>query len=347
MWLLVGALIGCDEPASLSIEGTIPTDLWADIPVILPKAWALDSKGQPMPGHTVSVQVEPPTNARVENGRLIAVHQGPAVVRWSVPGTSITESKSVRINVPDELEILCPNATCSTEVGQRIQLKARVRRDGAVLANAPVMWTSSDPGILLPAEPGLFVGTRVGPAKITAIIGTLSKSITVRVSAGKVDRIDLDCAMDPTVPRGEDGACIVKIGRDRPIKVRLIGSGQTAVGFAHRWRVADPTVVQVVNDKLVGRKIGKTKVTISADGSEASLGVEVWPSACNEKVQAVLTYIIPSETKRYRRRNKRGKKVSLACRVPEPESCIGFYKEQRDLSYPEAFERCCCAAHIR
>ena len=53
--------------------------------------------------------------------------------------------------------------------------------------------------------------------------------------------------------------------------------------------------------------------------------LEVWPSVCGEKVQAVLSYIIPS---RYSVRQPR---VSLQCRVKEPETCLRFYIEKKKL----------------
>ena len=200
---------------------------------------------------------------------------------------------------------------------------------------------------------GHLIGRGVGPSQLSATVGALSKTITARVSAGQVDTIELDCGADPTVPEGENGACVVKIGRPRPLRVRLLGHGQTAVGFTHRWQIDDRTVAHVVDDTVVGKKVGKTKITVSAGRSRARLAVEVWPSACSETVQAVLTYMIPGRqaqrrrTRRAAQRATGGKKVSLVCRVADPESCIQFHRERRGLSYPESFEQCCCAANIR
>ncbi len=359
--LVVVVLTACNGADSLRMEGAVPAELWSDIPVLLPRVTALSADGRDLPNVAVEVRVDPAANARVENGRLVAVHHGAAVVRWSVPGTDLAQSKSVDVMVPDALDVTCPTTPCTVRVGEQLRLKATVRRGAEILGAAPVMWTSAEPKVLEGRAPGVFAARTAGPASVTAVLGTLSKTIPVRVSAAKVDDVELACAQDPTVPDGDDGACVVKIGRDRGLRIRLMGGGQTALGFDRRWKVKDRRIARIVDDKLSGLQIGRTTVTLTAGGKTATLPVEVWPAACSEKVQAVLTYIIPEDVprrgyqsyrqRRYRRYDDYGRllprKVQLACRVPEPESCITFYKEERDLTYPDAFESCCCRAQVR
>ena len=332
----------CSRPDSVRLDGAAPSTVWAGLPAVLPSVTVLDAKGRPLPNAYAEVRVAPASKARIEGQRLIAIHDGPAEVQWLVTGTNIVKRAPIEVRVPDGIEIVCPGGQCNIRVGERLALTARAKRGGVTFEDAPLLWTSSAPETLAPTKPGEFMGKAPGPASVSVHLGTLSRTVTVRVSANQVDSIRLGCKRESGTKESKNDACVVQIGRDRPLDVRLFGLGHPAFGFEQKWTTNDDSIVDVVEQKLVGHRIGRTKVSVEAGGATAKLAVEVWPAACEEKVQEILTYIIPGG-RRYRGRRK----VSLACRVPAPESCIRFYREDQVQTYPEAFESCCCVASLR
>ncbi len=333
----------CHPPDSIRLDGPAPSTVWAGLPVILPPVTVVDAEGRPVPNTYIDISVHPPSKARIEGRRLIAVHHGTAELQWHVAGSPVVKRVPIEVRIPDDIDIECPGGNCNIRIGDRLVLSARARRGDSVFDHAPILWTSSAPQTLAPERPGEFIGRAPGPASISAHLGTLTRTVTMRVSSDEVDTIKLDCQSDGTAKRGKnDDACVVHLGHYRAIDARLFGHGYPAFGFEKTWTSGDDEIVRVTENKLIGQRLGQTVVAVEAGGARAELAVEVWPPACREKVQEVLTYIIPG-----RRRYMGRRRVSLACRVPGAESCIKFYRDQQDQTYPEAFESCCCVATLR
>src|SRR5512143_197306 len=97
---------------------------------------------------------------------------------------------------------ISPSAPLTLASGTTTTLTASATaRDGPVITNAPITWTSSDPSVVVMSGPQL-TAIKVGTATITAASGSANKSVSVTVVPGAVQRFTI--LTQPTgAPLGE------------------------------------------------------------------------------------------------------------------------------------------------
>lgn len=332
--LFVGLLCGvgltaCARPAAIELQGDLPTTVWSGLPVTLPAAVAVDGEGRPMPDVPVEVTLEPAVLGQVVGQRIEVITHGQGVLRWSVKGGDVTRTAPITLNMPDALQVRCPARGCDLKVGQTLELTAEVRRGTEVLAGAPVVWSNAAAAILEPQGGGRFSAKAAGPTRVTAALGAVRHTVDVRVSATKVEEVNLSCAEDGTGQSEAGKECRVRTGARQPLTLELFGDGQPAFGFEPKWTVEDKTIARMNEGTIQGLKVGRTKLQVEVGGATASLDIDVWPPACSEKVESQLTY----------RMGYRG--VRLHCRLKDPEACIEFFVK-RKWGVVEAVQGCCC-----
>ncbi len=330
----------CSQPDAIRLEEEAPTVVWVGAPRRLPPATVVDAMGQPLSSAQVEVTVHPPVQGRIAGGLVHADLHGQGELRWHVPGTNVRYVSPLRFVVPDSVDIECPGGRCVVQVGDKIDLIAKVRRGDEILDGAPVVWKSIAPGVLKAMPAGRFTGLAAGPAQVTVTVGSLVDAQPVQVTSNRVDSIRLKCVEDGSGRVGDNGACVVKAGSDRLLSLTMMSDGHPALGFEPEWSIENQDVVYVVDRRLTGRRIGKSKVTVEAGGSRAVIDVEVWPSNCSDKVEALLTYLLPRHLQfgRWAGRTK----IRLQCKIDEPEACLEFYSAKGMTNPRELLEVCCC-----
>ncbi len=334
----VAALVACKKPASIQLDGAPPTVVWSSAPAELPNAVALDAEGAPLPDAPVSVRLEPKVLGTLSGRSVSATNHGSGRVIWSVNDTDVELAKPIEMRVPDAVDVRCPTSGCDIGLDTTLTLSGSVRRGTEVLEGARLEWKVSDPAVLELVGPGRVKAISPGWAEVSAHFGTLRRAVKVRVSPKEVDDITLKCAADGSGKDGVNAPCRVRISRPRPLEVEMSGDRHPVFGVEPKWTVADRSVARVVGRELRGEKIGSTRVTVGAGDVEASIDVEVWPPPCGSQIDGMLTYYLRSGGSRRR--------VTLACRIKEPEPCLDFYgAKYKDVS--AALEGCCCSVHVR
>lgn len=91
-------------------------------------------------------------------------------------------------NTPASI-VIAPSTSQSVSSGSTITFASTVTaRDGHVITNAAVTWTSSDPSVGVVTGPQLL-GVKVGTTTVTATSGTVNASVSVTVTPGTVRQV--------------------------------------------------------------------------------------------------------------------------------------------------------------
>jgi uncharacterized protein YjdB len=207
-----------------------------------------------------------PTATVSTNGTVTGVYPGNADVTVSVDGVT----KTLRIVVTAAgLRIQAP---ATVYAGTTASLTATaVDAKNAPLANVPVAWSSSNPGVATIGANGVLTAVAVGSTQVTATAGASRATATVRV----IRRVS-------TIVMSPDPATVVVARSLQLVAVPKAADGTDAGDLADRsitWSVANgagPTRATVSATGLVtGRYPGNADVTVSIDGVTKTLRVVV------------------------------------------------------------------------
>ena len=138
--------------------------------------------------------------------------------------------------------------------------------DGAVSADRPVSWRSSDPGVATVSQAGLVTAVGPGRVTITAAIDGVTAATTLEVAPDAVASIAVGPAPAALEP-----------GQTARLNAEATGvSGAVLVGRALSWRSSDPDVATVGADGVVTAvRAGTARITASGDGVSGGVDIVV------------------------------------------------------------------------
>jgi hypothetical protein len=201
------------------------------------------------------------------DGTIELRRPGIAVIRAAVGGVARETRLRVLPAVPAALEL--DLAARTLEVGEQAVCSARVHdRHGRPLADVPVRWRSTDPGVATVSDAGLVSATTPGRVVIEAACERLRASAALDVRPAEVTTLDLT---PPAALRVGERVALDATPRDR--------RGRT-LARPVRWASADPAVLSVAPDgTAAARAPGGARVTAECEGKRAS--AEVWVMAAS------------------------------------------------------------------
>ena len=228
-------------------------------------ATVTDSNGNEIANASVAWATSDGSVATVDStGLVTAVGVGEA----SVTATSGSVEASVDITVAQAVHSLSvhPTELGFSAIGDRATLVATATDvNGNEIANAPVVWTTSDTSVATVDSAGLVTAAGVGEASVTATSG------------------DIEASADVTVTQVAHSISV------EPANLRLIALGDTARVFATvldtngnradaatvSWTSADSAVVAVADGRVLAVGPGTTTVTATSGSVSATVDVEV------------------------------------------------------------------------
>ncbi len=166
--------------------------------------------------------------------------------------------------------IVVEPATTSVGIGAQVQLTATAfDTDGETVADVPLSWASGAEALATVDATGLVTGVDLGTVQIRASYGNVAASALVEVLPA-LDSIQIT-PLSPTVKRG----------RSLQLTARAIDAGGNVVeGREFDWVSASPGVATVdpISGSVIGIMVGRTDVTASTGGLDATVEVEVLPN---------------------------------------------------------------------
>ncbi len=192
----------------------------------------------------------------LKTGELLAKQVGEAVLTFiSSSDESKTVTIKIRVTEVPLTAISFDDSTIYMNVSSEKSITLRHTPEFTSEKIEGITWTSSDPSVLEVSGDGekavLRSGAKEGIAVITAVIGTLSASVTVKV----LRIVDLS---------GNTAEYIAKPGATDRLKVKLAGSDYKENDLV--WTSSDTSLVSINSGNLTIRKNidADTKVTITA-----------------------------------------------------------------------------------
>jgi uncharacterized protein YjdB len=257
--------VAAARPAALTVDATRDSlrvgDVWR------PAVTVRDRRGALL---DVPVALEPLQRdvAHVtEAGEVEAVAVGATTLRISVG--ELTEEVDLAITRAAVASLEVEASEPEPELGDRLRCTARaLDRRGAVVADAPVRWHSSDARVATVDDAGEVTTARVGTAAITAEADGRRASVSLRVRRPAVARLELEV---PTVAlRVGEQTRLRAVARDRR------GTALDARDRPVRWAVSDAAVLEVAPDGAAEAMApGRTEVTAECEGQRAHAEVSV------------------------------------------------------------------------
>jgi uncharacterized protein YjdB len=255
------------EPAKVTLDAKGAT--------VQLRAVAKDDKGNPIDPAKVKVawsSAAPQTAAVDETGVVTAQRsgetsvtaavgevKGTAPVVVSIPA-SISVSWAAKEMRPGQVEVL--SVVVVDETGKPVTV-ART-----------ISWTSSDAGVARVTE-GKVEAVGPGTATITASTGALKASATVTVRVPEFAKLALSPAKTQTLKKGD--RLTLKVAA-------LDKKGQKVAGVPVAWKSSDARIATVSAEGVVTAvKKGSAKITATASGKSATVGVTVTEGATKSK----------------------------------------------------------------
>ncbi len=157
--------------------------------------------------------------------------------------------------------------------GESVALKYTVKKDGEVVENAPVTFTSDNPEIVEVSEDGVITGVSGGIAKITASVG--GASATARVSVSMRSK---------SITLSEKSVALLNGQQKQLTATYKIGGVEQTATF--EWESANEDIATVSGGLITAKAGGKTTVTATYNGVSATAEVMVMQTATAQQVNS-------------------------------------------------------------
>jgi hypothetical protein len=255
------------EPAKVTLDAKGAT--------VQLKAVAKDDKGNPIDPTKVKVawsSAAPQTAAVDETGVLTAQRSGETTVTASVG--EVKGTAPVVVSIPASISV----SAVSKELrpAETVVLSVVVVDDAGKPVTVPrtITWTSSDVGVARVAD-GKVEAVGPGSATITAATGSLKGVASVTVRVPEFAKLALTPAKTQTLKKGDK----------LTLKVAALDKkGQKVGGVPVAWKSSDARIATVSPEGVVTAvKKGSAKITASASGKSATVGVTVTDTAAKSK----------------------------------------------------------------
>jgi uncharacterized protein YjdB len=235
------------------------------------RAVARDEKGQPVDASKLKVawsSSAPQTATVDEAGNVTAQRSGEATVTAAVG--EVKGAAQVVVSIPASVSV--SSISRDLRPGETVVLTVVVVDDAAKPVTVPrtITWSSSDPEVARVVD-GKLEAVGPGSATITAAAGSLKGTSAVKVRVPDFARLALTPAKTQTLKKGD--RLTFKVAA-------LDKKGQKVAGVPVSWKSSDPRVATVSADGIVAAvKKGSAKITASASGKAATVGVTVTDAA--------------------------------------------------------------------
>ena len=235
------------------------------------RAVARDEKGQPVDASKLKVawsSSAPQTATVDEAGNVTAQRSGEATVTAAVG--EVKGAAQVVVSIPASVSV--SSVSRDLRPGETVVLTVVVVDDAAKPVTVPrtITWSSSDPEVARVVD-GKLEAVGPGSTTITAAAGSLKGTTAVKVRIPDFARLALTPAKTQTLKKGD--RLTFKVAA-------LDKKGQKVAGVPVSWKSSDPRVATVSADGIVAAvKKGSAKITASASGKAATVGVTVTDAA--------------------------------------------------------------------
>jgi uncharacterized protein YjdB len=239
------------------------------------KAVARDDKGQPIDATKIKVawsSAAPQTAAVDESGLLLAQRSGETAVTASVG--EVKGAAQVVVSIPASVSV----SAVSKELrpGETVVLSVTVVDDTGKPVTVPrtITWSTSDAAVARVVD-GKVEAVGPGSATLTAATGSLKGIAAVTVRVPEFAKLALTPAKTQTLKKGDRFTFKV---------AALDKKGQKVGGVPVAWKSSDPRIASVSADGVVTAvKKGSAKITATASGKSATVGVSVTDTAAKSK----------------------------------------------------------------
>jgi uncharacterized protein YjdB len=278
-WMVRGALLSLGACEPVGTLAPIPVATCAVSPVapslavldtVSLSAVALDSRGDRVRDVTPTWRSLQPGVASVDAGRgmVLGVSAGTVQVIAMCGNRSGTATVTIMPRPVARVQI-APSAVSLNELDS-VSVRAVALDDQGAVSGARVLWASSDATIATIDTAGRVIGVAPGSATISASVGGVSATASVRVAPRVVASVAL-AAGALALPRYESQPLSVTV-RD--------ASGRLLPGRVPLWAASAPAVASVSAAGVVtAHTIGTSIITATVDGKSASASVTVVPPA--------------------------------------------------------------------
>ncbi len=255
------------EPARVTLDAKGATTQF--------KAVARDDKGQPIDATKVKVawSSASPQSATVdESGLLVAQRSGETAVTASIG--EVKGTAQVVVSIPASISVTAVSK--EARPGEVVPLSVVVVDDTGKPVTVPrtITWSTSDAAVARVAD-GKVEAVGPGSATITAATGQLKGGVTLAVRVPEFAKLALTPAKTQTLKKGDRFTFKV---------AALDKKGQKVGGVPVAWKSSDARIATVSPDGVVTAvKKGSAKITASASGKSATVGVSVTDTAAKPK----------------------------------------------------------------
>ncbi|MGA8893388.1 MAG: Ig-like domain-containing protein [Anaeromyxobacteraceae bacterium] len=239
------------------------------------RAVARDDKGQAIDLAKVKVawSSSAPQVATVdEAGTVTAQRSGDAAVTAAIG--EVKGVAQVVVSIPASISVSVPSR--DMRPAETLVLSVVVVDDAGKPVTVPrtISWASSDPGVARVAD-GKVEAVGPGSATITASTGSLKATSQITVRIPEFSKLALTPSKTQTLKKGDK----------LTLKVAALDKkGQKVAGVPVAWKSSDARIATVSPEGVVSAvKKGSAKITASAAGKSATLGITVAETASKSK----------------------------------------------------------------
>jgi hypothetical protein len=255
------------EPAKATLDAK-----GAAVPL---RAVARDDKGQPIDLAKVKVawSSSAPQVATVdEAGTVTAQRSGDAAVTAAIG--EVKGVAQVVVSIPASISVSVPSR--DMRPAETLVLSVVVVDDAGKPVTVPrtITWASSDPGVARVAD-GKVEAVGPGSATVTASTGSLKATSQITVRVPEFSKLALTPSKTQTLKKGDK----------LTLKVAALDKkGQKVAGVPVAWKSSDARIATVSPEGVVSAvKKGNAKITASAAGKSATVGITVTETASKSK----------------------------------------------------------------
>jgi uncharacterized protein YjdB len=258
------------EPAKATLDAK-----GAAVPL---RAVARDDKGQAIDLAKLKVawSSSAPQVATVdEAGTVTAQRSGEAAVTAAVG--EVKGVAQVVVSIPASISVSIPSR--DMRPAETLVLSVVVVDDAGKPVTVPrtITWASSDPGVARVTD-GKVEAVGPGSATITASTGTLKATSQITVRIPEFAKLALTPSKTQTLKKGDK----------LTLKVAALDKkGQRVAGVPVTWKSSDGRIATVSPEGVVSAvKKGSAKITASAAGKSATVGITVTETASKSKTKS-------------------------------------------------------------
>ncbi|HET7586349.1 MAG TPA: Ig-like domain-containing protein [Gemmatimonadaceae bacterium] len=250
---------------SVDVTGPATLDVGSSATFV---ATAKDAAGNPLTGRTFTWASSHTNIATVDaTGLVTAKAPGGTEITATSGGKTGVATLTVAARVAASVTIT-PDAD-TIVVGQTTSFSATVKdAAGAVIADAPVIWTSNKQSVApVDGATGLVTGVSPGTATITAKSGTASDVATVVVDPVPVNSVTVS-----------PGSVTITAGESRQLSATVTDASGNPLNRPITWS-SDNTAAATVNGSglVTGVAAGSATITATSDGKTGTANVTVNP----------------------------------------------------------------------